>query len=288
MPIYPQNGNQTIHAGAYGFQIKGFYSHSLIPSPSPESPILSVEYRREPGLKTPSSIEDDRARLNLVDGGDITLEREGLSAVIRSPLALTEDELAHPYLGTAAVVAAHWCGREPFHGGGIVAGGGAWAVLGSREGGKSTLLAAASGLGHPVVADDLLVVSEGSVFSGPRSIDLRPDALEHLSESLPTCDVRRGTRHRLSLGPIAASFPLTGFVFLAWGEEIIVREVGVEERLSRLAKHRSMKGRDPAHPSLLLDLTALPAYEFVRPKRWDDLVEACGSLISTLERVQPN
>ena len=36
---------------------------------------------------------------------------------------------------------SRWLGREGFHGGGIVAGGGVWAVLGHKTAGKSTMLA---------------------------------------------------------------------------------------------------------------------------------------------------
>ena len=49
--------------------------------------------------------------------------------------------IVHPYLAPVALIMARWLGREGMHGGGVVADGGVWAVLGHKTAGKSTTLA---------------------------------------------------------------------------------------------------------------------------------------------------
>ena len=104
----------------------------------------------------------------------------------------------HPYLAPVALVMARWLGREGFHGGGIVAGGGVWGVLGDKTAGKSTTLAWLAREGVGVVSDDVLVIDGGTALAGPRSVDLREEAAERLGVGEPMGRVGQRERWRFS------------------------------------------------------------------------------------------
>ena len=154
--------------------------------------------------------------------------------------------------------------------GGVVAGGGVWAVLGHKTAGKSTMLAwlALSGLG--VVSDDVLVIDDGTVLAGPRSIDLR---------GRPPSGSARGAarpcRRPLALAPAAR--PGRGGAPAARAGS---RSSGATrsrsstlrgaERLAALLPHRGVR-LAPTEPSALLRLSALPHLRLIRPRRWESL-----------------
>ena len=104
------------------------------------------------------------------------IRRHPGSAVFTVRKPLTAEELVHPYLTPVAAVAAHWHGRESFHAGAVAIGGSAWALVGDRHTGKSSLLAALALRGVDIVCDDVLVVAGKEAFVGPRTVDLRQDA----------------------------------------------------------------------------------------------------------------
>src|SRR5207237_858464 len=162
---------------------------------------------------------------------------------------------------------AQWYGRESLHGGGIAFAGAAWGVLGERHEGKSTLLAAAAARGLDVLADDVLVVEGEAAFAGPRTVDLRPDAAEALGlgEDLGVAGAR--PRWRLELEPVAPSLPLAGWVFAAWSEETVLARLSPSETLVRLLRHRGLR-LPPTDPAAFVQLSALPAWEFRRPRSW--------------------
>ena len=111
----------------------------------------------------------------------------------------TPDELVHPYLGAAASVFSRWAGREVFHAGAFICGGLAWAVVGGREAGKSSLLAALAARQLPVLADDLVITDGQDAFCGPRTIDLRRPIP---GSSEPVTPARGASRWRVSLPPL--------------------------------------------------------------------------------------
>jgi hypothetical protein len=214
-------------------------------------------------------------------GGWVTIEREPARVTFRLPQPPPARDLVHPYLAPAAAVAARWAGRESFHAGAVVAGGGAWAVLGDKESGKSTTLAHLALAGHAVVSDDLLVVDGDHVLAGPRCIDLRESSAAHLGAGEPLGVVGVRERWRLALGPVPPRTPLRGWVTLAWGEEVGVDALRGAERMLALLPFRSVQ-LEPGAPQDLVDFGALPVLRLRRPRRWDGLDEAAARLLAAI------
>jgi hypothetical protein len=196
------------------------------------------------------------------------------------PRAPNPAEIAQPFLGSTAVVAAHWMGLQSFHAGAFVAHGRAWAILGTKGAGKSSLLAALSLMGAPILADDVLVVDERlQGLAGPRCIDLRREASAVLGvgETLGVVGTRE--RWRMLLSPVDAEVPLGGWVHLEWGEPEIQR-VPAQERVQELFANLALRAQshDPVVLSRLMELFALPMLCLRRPR-------VIGRIDETAERL---
>jgi hypothetical protein len=226
------------------------------------------------------SVGPDRAELTL-HGGWATIERSPARVTFRLPSRPPARDLVHPYLAPAAAVAARWAGRESFHAGAVTAGGGAWAVLGDKESGKSTTLAHLALAGHEVVSDDLLVVDGGSVLAGPRCIDLRAASSAQLGAGDPLGVVGVRERWRLLLGATAPRTPLRGWIALAWGDDVAVEPLRGAERMLALLPFRSVQ-LAPGAPEELVDFSSLPVLRLRRPRRWDALDEAAARLLDAI------
>lgn len=198
------------------------------------------------------------------------VDRLAQETVLRSPVPLSSDEVVHPYFATTGALAAHWSGRPAFHAAVLAGAEGAWGVLGDREAGKSTMMAAMLRHGVEVVADDLLVVDDGSALAGPRCIDLRQQASETLGLGVPLGVVGARHRWRHGLGPIAARVPLAGFVVLRWGDEPSLERIPVRSRLDVLGAALTVRVA-PSEPASLVELLGLPMWRLTRPRSWDDL-----------------
>ena len=181
-------------------------------------------------------------------------------------------------------MAAHRDGREGFHAGAIAPGGEAWAVLGDREAGKSSLIAMLAQRGVPIVADDVVILDrEDRALAGPRFVDLRAEAAERLSAGEPIGVVGTRERFRMLVGAAAAATPLRGFVLLAWTDapRPVVSPVPPATRLERLFANRITR-LEPADARPLLDFTTLPMLELRRPRRWERAGEAVDALLEAL------
>ncbi|MEU7620424.1 hypothetical protein AB0B27_30640, partial [Micromonospora rifamycinica] len=211
----------------------------------------------------PTPVDLDGGVRVLADGRTLAVDRRRGTATFHGP-PLAPDVLAHPYLAPVATVFNRWAGRETFHSGAFVHAGRAWAVVGPRTAGKSSLLAALAARDVPVVADDILVVDHAKVYAGPRGIDLREPVP---GPTLATRTVRAGDRLRVRLPPIADRTPLGGWLFLGWGPTPTTTPVPPAELLTRLAGCRSWR-RLPTDPTALLGLAALPAWDLTRPRDW--------------------
>lgn len=213
----------------------------------------------------------------------LALDTDGRTATYHG-ITLGSPELVHPGLAaTAAILSRAW-GRAAFHAGGFVVDGRAWGVLGAREAGKTTLLAALAALGVGVVADDLLIVDGGHVYAGPRCLDLR----EPPAEDLPTTRVRDGVRHRLTLAPVPARVPFAGWVTLAWGDRAAdVVAVPPAARVPLLAPAASwLLGEQDA--GQLLDLAALPTWRLTRRRSRREVAASAGVLLGSLRARPPS
>jgi hypothetical protein len=273
-----------VSAGCYGFRIDGVpCARELLAGAPLAWPRLALATTiAEPGSAPAMDTVGPRsARLPLHAGGWMEIERDGPRITFHLPERPGDEELVHPYLAPGAAVLARWLGREAFHAGAVLAGDGAWAILGGRESGKSSTLGWLAAHDHPVLADDLLVLDGADALAGPRCIDLRPDAAQRLEAGEPLGVIGTRERWRLRLGPVAASVPLRGWVQLDWGGEVAVERVRGAERLTTLIPHRSVR-LEPPRAGALMELASLPVLRLRRPRRWDSLPNAAEQLLAAI------
>jgi len=246
-------------AAAFGFRIVGTPGEPWLAVRDCEDwPLLTFE--RDPELPQTGGVRVDAASLRA-----------------RVPENWSDEHMLHPGLALAALDLAPVRGIDSVHAGAVLGPDGAWALVGTKEAGKSTLVGHFAALGAEVLTDDVLALEGDRCLAGPRFVDLRPTAAERMRGTIAA---RGGTRGRLLLPPAPASARLAGFVYLAWGDELALDPLPAPERLRRLAARRA-EDRWPADSSLLLDLAALPAFELRRPKRWD-LLDETAEVLSDL------
>jgi hypothetical protein len=275
----------TARGGAYGLSLVGVDdARELLVEAPADWPELELSSAPGGGRPPRQWVRPGDARIALQGGGRVDVDWARGRAVFRVPRGLTAAELVHPYLAPVAGLAAHRAGRESFHAGAMVAGEGAWVLLGDKGAGKSSLLASLALAGHPVMADDVVVVDEAErVLAGPRSVDLRADAARRLGvgELLGTVGAR--TRHRMVVGAVPPSVPLEGFVVLAWAEDAAtaLERVAPSARLTELARAR-VANIAPTDPAPLMRLASLPMFEFRRPRDWALAAETAQTLATRL------
>ncbi len=267
--------------GAYGLRLSGDAPRSTLLAPVAEDAPEIVITRRIGAGGVPNTVDDDSATVPLLDGGSLELDRATRSARLTTRRPITDDELAHPYLAPIAAVHSHWLGRAAFHAGAIAVAGRTWGVIGERQAGKSTLLAAVASEGGVVLADDLLVMAGGDVFCGPRTLDLREEAARWFggTRSLGMAGARE--RWRLDLGPAPAAAPLAGWIVPGWSEEISIRRRPGAAAAHHIAPARSVTGIS-IDPEAFLAAASHPVVEFDRPR---DLAQIAIGVRELLEEL---
>jgi len=271
-------------AGAYGFRIEGLDGAGSLLVPAPGAwPPLAIETVVAPDSEGPplDRLGPERAELRLSGGGWVGIDRAPARARYHLPRALDVGALVHPYLAPVALIAARWLGRESFHAGAFVAGGGVWAILGDKEAGKSTTLAWLAAHGHGVVCDDALVLDGPTALAGPRSIDLRADSARRLGVGEPLGTVGVRERWRVPLEPVAPELPLRGWVSLEWGDEVAVEPIRGAAKRPALLPHRGVFV-EPPRPARLVEYAALPHWRLRRPHGWDSVQEGVERLLGAL------
>jgi hypothetical protein len=214
-------------------------------------------------------LEERVARYPDAPAGHVNVDRDAGVVSFRGVEGLTPDAIVDPRLGMVAALYAHWLpGRAAFHAGAFVSAGRAWAVVGRREDGKSTLMAALALAGLPVVGDDTLLLDGDRCLSGVRCVDLRPDAASQLGIDDAVKTVRAGARERLLLDGPPPEAPLGGWLFLRWGDGLALRALDTREKVTRIAGNQGWHRRGVGDPARLLDLASLPAWELARPRGW--------------------
>jgi hypothetical protein len=205
----------------YGLHLTGVEGGGLPPTSAAGLPCVAVGHARQ--TRELACVGLKRATLDLPEGRQLLLDQDERTATFTG-LRLSHDELVHPYLGAAACIFNRWAGREVYHAGAFIYGSLAWAVVGAREAGKSSLLAALASRRVPVLADDLVVTDGLQVFCGPRAIDLRrPPVLA----TGPVTLARGASRWRLALPPLPGAAPLGGWIYLHWCDEVTMASVPV-------------------------------------------------------------
>ena len=251
-----------------------------------EAPASWVDWRieRVAGGGAPSElVEPDRARLRAEPDGWVEIEREAARARFHFPTPPADREMVHPYLAATAGVIARWRGLQCFHAGAIVVDGRAWALLGDKGAGKSSLLAQLASLGVPVLTDDVLVVRGTQAMAGPRCIDLRPASAAVLGGAAPLGVVGTRERWRLPLGPVDAEVPLGGWICLAWGEDGI-EPLSAGETLAAIFASLLLR-LEPTDPGALMDLVTLPSLVLRQRQRIEELGRTAERLLAQLTGV---
>lgn len=268
--------------GAYGLALDGAEAarRFLLPA-SPEWPRFRIENRIDRLERVSDRLDEDRAEIALLSGGVLFLDRAGARAEFVTREPLSPDELVHPGLAPVAAVTAYWLGRQSFHAGAFALGRDVWALLADREGGKSTTLAWLAARGHPIVCDDMLVLDGDAAFSGPRILDLRSESAQRLGVGEHRGRVGARERWRTELDAVPAGTRFRGWIFLSWGDDVAVERVRATEVLPRLVPHLGLRV-PPARPERLLELAALPGFEFRRPRGWSRFDEAGELLLAAL------
>jgi hypothetical protein len=275
--------------GAYGLALAG---EALGPeavrwlgAAPAEWPVWTVERRPLLGAARPSvnELSDEAAQIATANGGTCAIAFEQRAITLHLGELEPAAAVLHPGLAPAFILAAHQRGLPCFHAGVVVLHGVAWGVLGHKGAGKSTLLAELDRAGHPVLADDLLVIDGGAALRGPRFIDLRGSAAARFPQAVDAGRLGLRHRHRLPLGAAPDQAPFGGWLVPAWAEALAAEPVPIQARIGLLTELLSVRAA-PKSPAALLDLAARPMLRISRPKDFarcadalDLVIEATGA-----------
>jgi hypothetical protein len=274
--------------GAYGLRIDGLpddesVQAALVDAPA-DWPAVRLRLVRDAATATPLQAPDpdaDVITLGLPPDGRAELDRHAATATLINPAPLEHDWLVHPALAFVASVFSAWLGRSAFHAGSFVVDGGAWGILGGHEAGKSSTLGWLAQAGHPILADDMLVLSGRTAFAGPRSIDLRQTTASLAAFDGVGGEVRGGNRRRLTAAYGCAECPLRGFFVLGWSDQdggVGVRPVeSSSERLGGLIANVHQVGRICG--TNVFDLIQLPMFAVTRPKDLSTLPATADAMV---------
>jgi hypothetical protein len=232
-------------------------------------------------------VEQSHARVCTVPSGWVDIDRTTRTSTMYLPQEPPHAHIAHPFLGSTAVVVAHWRGLQSFHAGAFVTDHGAWAILGYKGAGKSSMLAALSRMGVPILTDDVLVIGRDlHGFAGPRCIDLRRETASALGLGVDLGVVGTRERWRLQLDPIAVELPLAGWICLDWGEPAIL-PVPLHERIRTLYQSIGLRieQHDPDVLARLMDLLALPMVRVRRLRSMAALNETAATVLRYVENL---
>lgn len=275
--------------GAFGLALTGLLAEHPALGPAPRGwPRWSWAWRPDLPAGAGDAPEQDLRRVLDRDapdagpGSHLLINRLARSITLAAPDRPGEPALLHPWLTAVAGMLAHEAGHDTWHAGGVVVAGRLWAVLGARESGKSTLLAAWQRRGLLSSADDLVVVHQGTALNGPATVDLREPAARALDAGERVELLPGRVRWRVTGPPPPAELPFAGFVLPQWGDPGIC-PVPAAERLRLLLQHSytsPLTGRELR----LLELTALPMLAWTRPRDLTRVQESVDTLHAALGR----
>lgn len=261
--------------GAYGLRLWGLdgLGSFLVRAPDSWTPLRLV-CCAGPVAVSAERVGPRDAELLTATGASIHIDIDQCQAVFTAPLRPGLDEVVHPYLASVAAVTAFWRGCESFHAAVVAGRTGAWALVGERQAGKSSTLAALAAGGHEVVSDDMLVLRGMDACAGPRSIDLRPETAKALGVGVELGRIGTRERWRVHVGHTEAELPLRGWIFLEWSTSLERTTLRTSETLRRLLPQRGVR-LPPPRPEALLELAELPGLLLRRPR---DLVSLPATL----------
>ena len=147
--------------------------------------------RGEPVLKAWHLAGGAYSYLRYCDGMEVVIDRAGTEVWADWPESLTAEDAAVYLLGPVLGFVLRLRGTTCLHASAVAFGDVAVALLGPAGAGKSTTAAAFAGLGHPVLSDDVVALSErdGALYVEP--------AYPHLRLWPSSVDMLYGTPHAL-------------------------------------------------------------------------------------------
>jgi hypothetical protein len=274
-----------VEDGAWGLRFPSLRAaaHVLVDAPEWPPVSLDIAYLAPSAGETQSDWDGRGMCVALPTGGlveivwpfDVTLSLPG------HPIP---ECVVQPHLTTVAAAISLRRGLQPFHAGAFALNGQAWAVVGSREAGKSSTLALAHMREAAIVTDDLLVIDGGFAFAGPRCIDLRTEAARVLEVGDELGIVGLRERWRVRVGSCAPTMPVAGFILPSWGDDQ-VSVLPPVRRLQVLFSNSALQGVTMNDPEEYLRLTSLPMISWVRPKSWLTARHSFDLLLRELERL---
>lgn len=270
--------------GTYGLRISGLpYAGPLLSPAEADAPLLHIERRSAESTVRGSGVGEERAQFELTDGAPLGLQlwRSPLRARFTGWRIHDDQTLVHPYLAVVAATAGYWLDWDAFHAGAFRLVDTAWAVLGARGDGKSTLLARLAQRGVDVLSDDLCMIDRGEVLAGPNAIDLRADAAGQLRTGHDVGVIGGRERWRVTTAPSSARTRLGGWISLRWADEFALRRIPPSRLVPALLANPTLK-LPVRRPERLLSLAALPGWELSRPEGWAELDSACDVLMDGL------
>jgi hypothetical protein len=275
-----------VRAGAYGLHLPDLGDAvDLLIEASEGWPRWQIVLATGSGAPT-EFVEPSRARMRSLPSGWVDIDFSTYTSTLHLPHEPPHAHIVHPFLSSTAVVVAHWRGLQSFHAGAFVTDHGAWAILGDKGAGKSSLLAALSRVGVPILTDDILVIDEKlQGFAGPRCIDLRRETATELEVGVALGVVGTRERWRLHLEPVPAELPLAGWICLDWSDELAILGVPAKDRLRALYENIGLRveQHDRGVLARLMELLALPMLRVRRPSNMTTLVETAEVVLDYVE-----
>ena len=280
-PRKPHKPAGPAFVGAYGLRFEGLPADALVAAPADWAPWTLSWERAGSDSRAVQRFDADEVLVDIEPGGQAHVDRRAASTTLRLATPPVAEALVHPHLASTAVVTAAWFGRQSFHAGAFVHGGGVWAVVGDRQHGKSSALAWLAAAGFAVFADDVLVVDGERAFAGPRCLDLRAGAATHFGMGRDIGRVGSRRRWRVNLPAVPPELPFLGWVILRWSDTVDVQPIPVVDRLAVLLANRGL--RLPEHDARpWLGLVARPMVCLSRPRDWARADTAMTTLVERL------
>jgi hypothetical protein len=270
--------------GSYGFHLgfpEGTPPFVDLIAQAPDAPGIEISWRPGPPARDREDVSPNEVALwnSAASGFTATRDPARIELMLYPP---REDEaLVHPVLTVPLAIMARWRGLLTLHGGAFAHQGRAYAILGTREAGKSTMLAMMASLGKPVVADDLLVVQGHDVRSGPSCVDLRPDAALRFPAARQLGIVGDRPRARLSTAPAPDRMRLAGLFVLDWHQApgVLAERIGLREALNVVLQQEYIALHGDTDALAALRVAALPMWRVMRRPRWEDTEECVEALL---------
>lgn len=240
----------------YCYTAFGLGVHSELSLPelvrSVSQPDITIRVVNNDGLVTSSSPDRiaieataNEARLVYDPVGTVSI-RNGSEIVIAPAPHADEQELRFCLLGPAMALALHQRGRLVLHASACWVNGQAIAFLGAAGSGKSTMAAAMVARGHPVITDDLVVVSfedrtKVVVYPGFPVLKLWPEAAAILGgdhAALPRVSPKIEKRVRHIDSHFAGTASALGRIYvLAEGDRTEIESLTPSQSFIELVRH---------------------------------------------------